>query len=746
MSSVISHFYRFGDFTIDTDQRVLMRDGNILSVTPKVFETLLILIEHHGRIVEKDELMNRIWPDSFVEEANLTFNIQQIRKALGDNARKPVYVETVARRGYRFIAEVEEVLRDSSARHNQISVRLEGYETEKEKQEGEFLIANQRKHLTEQIAAKTQNTFSVISFTKRQTFFIAATLSVIILFGVGFLIWLFGNDFKRNENENKKTAFNSALPLLKIEKMTATGKSSEPVISPDGKFVAYVNETKGRFSIWLRQLATNTSREIVQASNERIYGLAFARNGENLYFARGESENQPALYRVALIGGLPAKLISNSQGTFSISPDNKQIAFIRYSDDNKKCALMISDGDGINERELVVHTQPERFNAPAWSPDGKSIAVAVGPSDSGSREVSIVEINVADSTKREMTSDRWFHIKRMEWLPNKIGLIMSGEKTAGDGSQLWRISYPTGEVSQITEGVTSYQTISITTDASKAVASQMSLVSDIWVGSANKSQNLKRITQATTGFYWMPDGQIVHSSNASVRKDLWVMKPDGTEQRQLTNVGQNGIPVVSSDNRYIVFISNRSGSNQVWRMNSDGSDQIQLTNIKAAHTLSISPDSKWVIYSLADSWHLWKVSINGGEPVRLTDYKSMCPSVSPDGKVIAFIGRDSKNKRKILIVPFDGGMPLMEYEFATPELSATRLQWTPDGKGVIYAALRNGLTSLFKQSLGSNAPERLIDLNEDNLFDFGYSPDGKYLAAIRGSWQYDIVLITNFNQ
>src|SRR6266496_3249506 len=107
MSLLINHFYRFGEFTLDADQGVLLREGKPLPLTPKVFDTLLILVENSGRLVMKDELMNQLWPDTFVEEANLAFNIQQLRKALGDDARHPNYIETLARRGYRFIMPVE---------------------------------------------------------------------------------------------------------------------------------------------------------------------------------------------------------------------------------------------------------------------------------------------------------------------------------------------------------------------------------------------------------------------------------------------------------------------------------------------------------------------------------------------------------------------------------------------------------------------------------------------------------------
>src|SRR5437867_475312 len=108
MSLAVHHSYRFGDYTLDANQKVLLRQGKPLPLTPKLFDTLLILVENSGRIVQKDELMSRLWPDTFVEEANLTSNILQLRKCLGDSARKPIYIETVARRGYRFIAPVTE--------------------------------------------------------------------------------------------------------------------------------------------------------------------------------------------------------------------------------------------------------------------------------------------------------------------------------------------------------------------------------------------------------------------------------------------------------------------------------------------------------------------------------------------------------------------------------------------------------------------------------------------------------------
>src|SRR5882724_1268912 len=101
-----SNFYEFGRFRLDAGERVLLRDRDPVPLTPKVFDILLFLVERGGHIVEKDDLMKRVWPDTFVEDGNLTQNVSLLRKALGENPGSPQFIETVARRGYRFVATV----------------------------------------------------------------------------------------------------------------------------------------------------------------------------------------------------------------------------------------------------------------------------------------------------------------------------------------------------------------------------------------------------------------------------------------------------------------------------------------------------------------------------------------------------------------------------------------------------------------------------------------------------------------
>src|SRR6185295_2809435 len=101
------HFYEFGPFRLDPAERSLLRDGNAVPLTPKAFELLVLLVENRGHLLKKDELIERVWPNTFVEEANLTQNVSALRKALDDKNGGAQYIETVPKVGYRFIALME---------------------------------------------------------------------------------------------------------------------------------------------------------------------------------------------------------------------------------------------------------------------------------------------------------------------------------------------------------------------------------------------------------------------------------------------------------------------------------------------------------------------------------------------------------------------------------------------------------------------------------------------------------------
>src|SRR5215475_8042240 len=107
MSHQPKPIYEFGPYRLDAVERRLLRDGAVVPLQPKVFDLLLVLVERHGRLLEKDELMKAVWPDSIVEEVNLANNISILRKTLSENGER--FIETAPKRGYRFVGSVKEV-------------------------------------------------------------------------------------------------------------------------------------------------------------------------------------------------------------------------------------------------------------------------------------------------------------------------------------------------------------------------------------------------------------------------------------------------------------------------------------------------------------------------------------------------------------------------------------------------------------------------------------------------------------
>src|SRR4029079_3539404 len=113
MSDPANKIFEFGPYRLDTSERVLLREGQPVPLTLKAFDVLLMLVENNGHIVEKDELMNRVWAGRFVEAGNTKVTWAMVRKALEDNQNGHRYVETVPRRGYRFVAEVKNITEET---------------------------------------------------------------------------------------------------------------------------------------------------------------------------------------------------------------------------------------------------------------------------------------------------------------------------------------------------------------------------------------------------------------------------------------------------------------------------------------------------------------------------------------------------------------------------------------------------------------------------------------------------------
>jgi Tol biopolymer transport system component len=223
------------------------------------------------------------------------------------------------------------------------------------------------------------------------------------------------------------------------------------------------------------------------------------------------------------------------------------------------------------------------------------------------------------------------------------------------------------------------------------------------------------------------------------------------KSNQLTSIGSvNYQPDVSADKRYIVFVSDRSGSLNIWRMNADGTNQTQLTYGKHEDTPQITPDGKWVVYQSPQSsmdGHIWKVAIDGGEPVRLVTRDAMCPAVSPDGRMLAYVIWDPNihSSFELQVLSFETGALLKKIALpSAAKRSINKLRWLPDSAGLVFVNDVDGVSNLVVQRLDGTMPKPLTDFRESQIFDFAWSLDSGQLVCVRGNKTSQVVLIKGF--
>ncbi|MDQ3252931.1 MAG: hypothetical protein M3R15_03325, partial [Acidobacteriota bacterium] len=484
-------------------------------------------------------------------------------------------------------------------------------------------------------------------------------------------------------------------------------------------------------------------------------GLTFSSDGSYIYcVARKPDESAAALYRVPALGGAsPRKLLAGVDSPVTLSPDGKQIAFVRNYPGQGFGALMVANADGSGEHKLASSDQDSDSyrlfinpSGPAWSPDGKVIACPVGI-DTDASSMNVAEVRVTDGAVRPISSQRWWNVGRLAWFSDGSGLVMAARQQQSTWNQIWQISYPGGETRRITNDLDRYLGISLSADSNALVTVQADQVSNVWIAPGGDARRAQQITFGKLNHYnlsWTPAGRIVYQSNASGRSDIWIMGADGKNQKQLTVDGDfNFYPTVSPDGRYVVFSSNRADRISIWRMDVDGGDLKQLTNAGSSFSHP-SPDGHWVVYTSYKSGTptLWKVAIDGGEPVQLTDKYSSMPAISPDGKSIACLYRDEPTSpSKVAIIPFEGGQPVRVFDLST--ISGI-LRWTPDGRTLAYINTQRGVSNIWSQPIDGGAPKQLTDFTADQIFGFDWSPDGKQLAIARGNVTKDVILLRGF--
>jgi len=762
MFQAVSHLYQFGEFTVDRDQKVLFRNGVPLPLTPKVFDILIVLVENWGHIVEKDELMRRVWPDSFVEDANLAFNIQRLRKALGDDARHPQFIETVARRGYRFIAQAR-----SASTLNHPNVRLihklgetddgrpavgmehiEGVTLPQGMNEGPGSDQLQAGHLKE------------IGLTdiRRSRWPTRLALTGLILTSFAGLA---AGIYKLSRRVDTPTP--ARFQRINMTKLTTNGNAIFGSISPDGKYVAYVKSENGHESLWLRQVGSAGNLEVAPPREGHYQGIAFSPDGNSIYYGYATSSaNDPGeIFKVPVLGtGAPPLKVNPEEGPSSLSHDGKRIAFLRHSRVTQTDELVVARPDNSEAQILVTRKWPDRFfwdwaSAPAWTNDDQNLDLPLVKSDASGFYFSIYELHLADGSERTIP----LSAKRFE-CPNSVSLLsdastvlVAGRAQGASFEEIWYLGRD-GSVRPLTNDLSDYCTVMLTADSKSMVATQNQTLGNIWVAPKGENAHAAQITAGLGRYFdltWAPDGKIIFASDASGSADIYETAANGSQVRQLTSdMKRNYAPAVSRDNRFIVFHSNRSGVFQVWRMDRDGSNPQQLTfGEKESHWPQFSPDGRFVYYQHAesgDTTSLWRVPVAGGTPAKVSDYCTGRPAVSPDGKWLASLQNDGKpgSPWELVLFSLESGKlaktftmgPAVQVNWDSP------LRWDSDSQNLTYLDNRGGVDNVWAQPIDGRPAKQLTTFTDNKIFSFDWSREGT-LVSSRGVITSDVVLISD---
>ena len=546
---------------------------------------------------------------------------------------------------------------------------------------------------------------------------------------------------------------------MAITRLTDSGNASSAAISPDGVYVLHVDAEGGKQSLWLRHIPTGSNTRVIPPVDEQYIGLTFSRDGNHFYFVRTD-KNRPGvrmLYRAPVLGGETRFVLADVDSSISLSPDGARFVFQRSRPFSGETQLVIANSDGSNEKVLATRKSPEAFQPTgAWSPDGKVVAMAVILNAS---EESIQTVDVATGAVRivtgpERSSTDVGDVESVRWMPDGKGIVISHATLAHPANfQLSFLSYPSGARVPITNDLTSYDPsgLDVTADGKTLATVQEESSLGVWVmpaeGNATPKAHQVGLAKNQRPYVdWTPDGRLLTYSGFDYQLQPLIGSAKATVY---TSSLPSFDPAVCG--RYLIVPTLDFGKgNNLVRVNLNDGSKKQLTLGKYAGEPACSPDGQWIAYASNDDGprQVFKISVEGGAPQKVSALNGYRPTFSPDGKLIAFNYTEGETlqsyRLKIAVIPAHGGTPL--YTFETDPRLRSRIHFTPDGKGLAWPIFDGSAGNIWIQPLAGDAPKQFTQFSLEGIADFSFSPDGRTLALLRGHITKDVVLIKDMNR
>ena len=710
---------RLGDLELDLQTGELCRNGDRLILQGQPFQVLAVLLERPGELVTREELKKRLWPsDTFVDfDHSLNKAVNRLREALGDSADAPNYVETIPRRGYRFIGSLE----------HSAQPRLIGF-------------PERTPELITPEPIKRQRGIATRSWK------IATLVGSVLLAASGLVLF---RDYRRPASSLSLSAL-QVMPLT-----TLPGEEISPTFSPDGSQVAFGwnGETHGLgFDLYVMVIGSDKPLRLTNHPAPAL-SAAWSPDGRSIALRRVDlNTKNGGIFLVSALGGPERKLASTNdqlilQAEISWSPDGARLAFADHAEstDVLSSQLFVLSLETLERKQ--VETGCSHVYDTAFSPNGAMLAYACGL-DVGQSSLNLTELGT--SRQQQLFSGPLW-IGGLTWSRDGQRIVFS----AASSGDLWQVRI-TGNASAEKIG-TVHDSLSPTInshgDRLAYVESRANI--NAWRvelgGGKAHSYALAPSTRQQFHPVISPDGKrVAFVSNRSGTFNIWVCDRDGGNLQQLTSFADavTGSPQWSPDGKQIAFDSRIAGEPNVYVVDANGGIPRKLETWTRLNSLpSWSHDGRWIYFASGldiSSLTIWRTGSTGGKASQLTKTPSLKPIESPDGQYLYF-ARLTTNKVRLWRARPDGSDEKMLE--AIPPLSDAH-QWWPSGSGIYFWIHTMDKPEVDFLDLRTSQIRRIYvphTLPTPWLAGLSVSPDGKWLVYSRVDERFqDLMLVNNF--
>jgi serine/threonine protein kinase/Tol biopolymer transport system component/DNA-binding winged helix-turn-helix (wHTH) protein len=556
-----------------------------------------------------------------------------------------------------------------------------------------------------------------------------------------------------------------------ITQITDTGRAEQAAISPDGKYVVHVQDENGMKSLRLRNIVTGSDTEILAPESTRFKSLAFAPDGNYVYFRRlvNSIGSEWDEFRMAVLGSNPERVVRDVDSDVTFSPEGTRLSYVRANDPDKgRYRVLRANLGGSNESVLTV----QKINGfgndayppfDAWSPDGKQIVYTFAKM---ADEPGVIRVlNVA--TGRFGTLQHFPDLLTFDihWLPSGKWLLVVHSPRGGESgsAQISAFSLADRKLHPVTRDANSYSSLSLSADGKVAAVVQARSLSYLGLSDmdAHGVRPRKDAMPGSLGnvrsFEWADNDHLLVSDGAKLlRVDI-----SNGKSTELFSEAQGTIVGLSqcATGAIVINLEFPTGnvSSEIWKVNPGGSNPTRLSDGRYDMSPACSPDGKWVYY-LDGMQRVKRVPLEGGRPEAIGGLIANVDRVlgtfgfSPDGnRMVALVENmnPSSNHMQARLAIFDlkdGSRFTPRLLVPAPEIYAGSLhsggaQFSPDGNSVAYAIKRNGVGNLWTQPLDGSPGHVVTDYSSDVISHFRFSPDGSMLAVSRVHTVSDIVVL-----